>query len=89
MRSASESNRSVLSGRFYTIPQASRELGIPSYKLRRAVKLGVIRSYGVLDGRRYVRIEDIREVMADQGATTSEQASFEFPEVASSKGGSL
>jgi len=86
MRSISESNQSVVFGRFYTIPQASRELGIPSYKLRRAVKLGVIQSHGLLDGRRYVRVEDIRDAMASQTSAFPKQESFDFN---GSDGGSL
>lgn len=78
MRSASNSNRSAASNRFYTIPQASRELGIPSYKLRRAVKLGVIPGHSLLDGRLYVRIEDIQDAMVGQTSASPKHGSFGF-----------
>lgn len=74
--------------RFWTVPQAARATGIPSYKIRRAVKLGVIPSYGVLDCRRYVRINDIYAVMACRTEVASSQALFVSPVYVGSKGGS-
>ena len=75
--------------RFWTVPQAAEATGIPSYKIRRAVKLGVIPSYGVLDGRRYVRINDIYAVMARRTEATSSRASIVSALHAGSEGGSL
>lgn len=75
--------------RFWTVPQAAKVTGIPSYKIRRAVKLGVIPSYGVLDCRRYVRIDDIYAVMACRTEAVPNQASFVSAVHVGSKGGSL
>lgn len=71
--------------RYYSIPQACRELGIPPYKVRRAVKLGLIPSYGVLDRKVYVLLEDIRKALTARGVI-SDQASFDFTDAV---GGSL
>uniref|UniRef100_UPI0035E3E23C helix-turn-helix domain-containing protein n=1 Tax=Methylobacterium sp. B34 TaxID=95563 RepID=UPI0035E3E23C len=49
---------------FLTVPQAAQACGIPAYKIRRAVKLGTLPSYGMLDRRRYVLVADIRAAMA-------------------------
>lgn len=49
---------------FLTVPQAAQVCGVPAYKIRRAVKLGTLPSYGMLDRRRYVLVADIRAVMA-------------------------
>lgn len=49
---------------FLTVPQAAEACGIPAYKIRRAVKLGTLPSYGMLDRRRYVLVADIRAAMA-------------------------
>ena len=75
----------VAVNRFYTIPQAARKLGIPSYKLRRAVKLGIIKGHRLLDGRIYVHLEEILEVMSGRATVCPEQASFDFT---GSEGGS-
>ena len=75
--------------RFWTVPQAVKVTGIPSYKIRRAVKLGVIPSYGVLDCRRYVRINDIYAVMVCRTEAVPNQASFVSAVHVGSEGGSL
>ena len=76
--------------RYYTIPQAADALRIPSYKLRRAVKLGLVPSYGFLDHRRYVVLADIRSAMAAKGIEVGEdiQQVSEFECAAVSLGGS-
>lgn len=45
--------------RLLTIKEAAELLGIQYWKLRRAVKQGVIPSYSLLNTRRLVRISDI------------------------------
>lgn len=75
--------------RFRTVPQAARATGIPSYKIRRAVQAGVIPSYGVLDGRIYVRIDDINAAMTGWTTAACDQISFEFLKAADTEGGSL
>lgn len=49
--------------RFYTVPNAARASGIPKHKLRREIKLKLIPSYGLMDGRQYVRLSDINAAM--------------------------
>jgi hypothetical protein len=75
---------------YYTIPQAAKALRIPSYKLRRAVKLGLVPSYGLLDHRRYVLLVDVQSAMAANGTAASEaiQEPSAFQCVAVSRGSS-
>ena len=42
-----------------TVPKAARAIGLPVYKLRRGVKLGLIPSHGMIDRRRYVIVAEI------------------------------
>ena len=55
--------------RYLTIPRASELSGVPKHKLRRAVKLGVLRSYGTLDSRIYVKLSDIEALLETAGAS--------------------
>ncbi|NEU14858.1 helix-turn-helix domain-containing protein [Methylobacterium sp. BTF04] len=75
--------------RYYTVPEAARAIGVPSYKIRRAVKLGIIPSYGVLDRRQYVRIKDIQEAMASHSNSVNDQKSLNLSDVVGLLGGSL
>ena len=49
---------------FYTVPQASKILNIPASKIRRAIRLGMLPAYGIVNGRKHVLISDIRRLMA-------------------------
>ena len=45
--------------RFITIDEAAEILGIPAWKLRRAVKGGLIRTYRILNQRRSLRLSEV------------------------------
>jgi hypothetical protein len=49
--------------KFWTIKAAALELGMPRWKLWRAVKQGKIRSYRFLNGRLLVRLDEIIEAI--------------------------
>ena len=42
-----------------TINEAARLIGLPTWKIRRAVKSGLLRSYRFANQRRLVRLSDI------------------------------
>jgi len=46
-------------GTYLTIRNASKDFGIPTWKLYRAVKTGLLQQYHFLNGRKYVSRLDI------------------------------
>ena len=47
-----------------TMQVAAEALGLPTWKIRRAVKAGLIPSYSLLNGRRLVRLSEIIAVVS-------------------------
>jgi hypothetical protein len=45
------------------VKQAAAEIGIPYFKLARAVKAGLVPSYTICNSRRLVRVSEILEVI--------------------------
>jgi excisionase family DNA binding protein len=48
----------------YTYREAARRLGIPYFKIQRAARSGLIPTYSILNGRKYVRLCDILKRMS-------------------------
>jgi excisionase family DNA binding protein len=44
---------------FITIVDAAKRLGLPTFKVRRAVKAGLIPSYRIANGRVLVRLSEV------------------------------
>ena len=55
--------------KFYTIKEAADLLGLPYWKLQRAVKAGLVPSYALYNKRRYVRLDEVEAVMCRPIAT--------------------
>jgi predicted site-specific integrase-resolvase len=49
---------------YVTLKQAAQLLGIPYYKLQRAAKAGLIKTYTFYNSRLYVLISEIRKEIA-------------------------
>lgn len=47
-----------------TFQEAAAALGLPYFKIQRAAKAGMIPTYALFNGRRYVKISDISAVMS-------------------------
>jgi len=47
-----------------TLKEAAALTGLPYFKLQRSVKAGLLPSYQLLNGRKYVKLRDIWERMA-------------------------
>ena len=45
--------------RLFTVATAARMLGLPVWKLQRAVRSGALPSYSIYNGRRLVRISEV------------------------------
>jgi hypothetical protein len=56
-------NTSKTSTKFWTVKAASAQLGMPSWKVWRAIKQNKIRGYRFLNGRLLVRLEEIIEAI--------------------------
>lgn len=50
-----------------TIKAAAYSLNLPTWKLRRAVKLGLVPSYALLNSRRLVRISEVVAALTRMG----------------------
>lgn len=55
--------RQTVPERLLTINEAAKVLGLHAWKLRRAVKTGIVPSYKILNARRLVRLSDIQAVI--------------------------
>ena len=44
---------------FLTVRDAADQLGLPYFKVQRAVKAGLVASYRILNGRRLVRLSEL------------------------------
>ncbi len=53
--------------KLYTIQEAASVLNIHAWKIRRAIKRGLIPSYALLNTRRLVRIRDIEAALVVGG----------------------
>ena len=49
-----------------TFHQAAEATGVPYWKIQRAGKSGVLRTYQLLNSRRYVRMSDIERLLNAQ-----------------------
>lgn len=58
-KSGLATQHSLLVESLYTIKNAAEALGIQPWKLRRAVKLGLIPSYTLVNARRLVRLSEV------------------------------
>jgi hypothetical protein len=54
--------------RLYTFRAAAEALGLPYYKIQRAAKAGLVPTYSLLNGRRYLKLTDIMLATRDSGA---------------------
>ena len=61
-----ESSQNEISSveKLYTFQKAAAALNIHTWKIRRAVKRGLVPSYTLLNSRRLVRISDIEAALA-------------------------
>lgn len=50
-------------GRLITYKQAAEAFGLPYFKIQRAAARGLIPTYSILNGRRYVKICDIQALL--------------------------
>ncbi len=50
--------------RLRTFKEAADALGIPYYKIQRAARNGLVPTYGILNGRRYVTLRDLLDRMS-------------------------
>jgi len=64
---STSSNREFGPEKLYTIQEAARLLNIYPWKLRRAIKKGLIPSHTLLNSRRLVRLSEIIEALRDWG----------------------
>jgi hypothetical protein len=53
---------------FLTLKSAADALGLPYFKLQRAARQGLLPTYGILNGRRYVKLSDILARMSHQNS---------------------
>lgn len=51
--------------KLHTVKEAARAVGIPYWKILRAVNAGIIPSYRLLNSRRYVKLADIEQAMTE------------------------
>jgi hypothetical protein len=51
-----------------TFRQAAMTAGVPYWKIQRAAKTGVLRTYKLLNSRQYVRMSDIARLLTEQHA---------------------
>ncbi len=47
-----------------TMQAAAEALGLPTWKVRRAVKAGIVPSYSLVNGRRLVRVSEVLDVVS-------------------------
>jgi hypothetical protein len=57
--------------RLLTMREAAEALGLPYFKIQRSVRLGLLPSYRLLNSRRYVKVHDILERMAEEDHSTT------------------
>jgi hypothetical protein len=50
-----------------TVQEAAEAIGFPVWKLRRAVKAGLIPSYSLLNSRRYVKLSEVAAAIQGVG----------------------
>ena len=50
--------------RFRTLKDAASVLRLPYFKIQRAARAGIIPTYSILNGRKYVKLRDIIELMS-------------------------
>jgi hypothetical protein len=51
--------------RFLSIPAAAKQLNIPVYAFRRAVKIGLVPAYDGLSGRARVRLSEVEAAIVN------------------------
>ncbi|WP_054144601.1 hypothetical protein [Bosea sp. AAP35] len=49
--------------RLITYKQAAEAIGLPYFKIQRAAARGVIPTYSILNGRKYVKLRDIEALI--------------------------
>ncbi len=54
--------------RLRTFKDAAEQLGLPYFKIQRAARQGLVPTYGLLNGRRYVKLRDILDRMTAEPA---------------------
>jgi hypothetical protein len=56
----------VATEKYITLKEAANALGLPYWKLQRAAKLGMIKTYTFLNSRQYVVISELRGFIASR-----------------------